>query len=172
MTGSSKFRLRIIPMQFSSLFRVKTMRIIKITNDTSFSNPYIASPTSQLIFQYFRRFTYVTARSTTLPLLHLRHRYFTYVPAHSPTLSPLHLRHSSFYNPSIASSTSQLSLQPFRRLTYVTGHFTTLRCFTYVTGTSRTSPGEPLMHRGMKNSLWWTSLLQQVAKFRSSYSFG
>ena len=27
------------------------------------------------------------------------------------------------------------------------------------------------MHRGMKNSVWWTSLLQQVTKFRSSYSF-
>ena len=28
------------------------------------------------------------------------------------------------------------------------------------------------MHRGMKNSLWWTSLLQQVTRFRSSYNFG
>ena len=37
------------------------------------------SPTSQLILQPFCRFTYFTARSTTLPLLHLRHRYFTYV---------------------------------------------------------------------------------------------
>ena len=44
----------------------------------SFSNRYIASPTSQLILQPFRRFTYVTAHSTTLPLLHLRHRHFTY----------------------------------------------------------------------------------------------
>ena len=51
---------------------------------------------------------------------------------------------------------SQVILQPFC-------------CFTFVTGTS---PGEPPMHRGMKNSLWWTSLLQQVTKFRSSYSFG
>ena len=44
----------------------------------SFSNPYIASPTSQLILQPFRRITYVTAHSTALPLLHLHHRDFTY----------------------------------------------------------------------------------------------
>ena len=86
-------------------------------------------------------------------------RCFTYVTSHSPTLLPLHLRHSSFYNPSAASPTSQAILQPFC-------------CFTYVTGTSRTSPGELPMHSGMKNSVWWTSLLQQFTKFRSSYSFG
>ena len=90
---------------------------------SSFSNPSAALPTSH--------------HSTALPLLHLRHRHFTYVTAHSPTLPPLHLRHSSFYNPSAASPTSQVILQPFR-------------CLTYVTGTSRTSPGEPPMHRGMK----------------------
>ena len=39
----------------------------------------VASPTSQLILQPFRRFRNVTAHSTTLPLLHLRHRHFTYV---------------------------------------------------------------------------------------------
>ena len=32
----------------------------------------------------------------------------------------LYLRHSSFYNPSVASPTSQLILQPFFRLSYVT----------------------------------------------------
>ena len=126
-------------------------------SSASFSNPYIASPTSQLILQPFRRFTHVTAHSTALPLHHLRHMHFTYVTAHSATLPPLHLRHSSFYSPSVASPTpytlhlrhssfcnpssasptSQVILQPFR-------------CFTYVTGTSRTSPGEPLMHRRMK----------------------
>ena len=47
----------------------------------------VTSPTSQLIIQPFRRFTYVTAHSPTLPLLHLRH--------------------SSFSNPSFASPTSQ-----------------------------------------------------------------
>ena len=103
----------------------------------SFSYPYIASPTSQLILQPFRRFTYVTAHSTDLPFLHLRHRHFTYATAHSPTLRPLHLRYSPFYNPSAASPTTQVILQHFR-------------CFTYVAGTSRTSPGESPMHKGMR----------------------
>ena len=53
----------------------------------SFSNHSVTSPTSQLILQTFRRFTYVTAHSPTLPLLHLRH--------------------SSFSNPSFASAASQ-----------------------------------------------------------------
>ena len=87
------------------------------------------SPTSKLILQPFRRFTYITAHSTTLPLLHLHHRHFTYITAHSPILLPLCLCHSSFYNPSAASPKSQVILQPFH-------------CFTYITGTSRTSPGE------------------------------
>ena len=67
---------------------------------SSFSNPSVASPTSQLILQPFCRFTYVTV--------------------HSPTLLSLHLRHSSFSNPSVASPTSQFILQPFFRLSYVT----------------------------------------------------
>ena len=53
----------------------------------SFSNLSVASLTSQLILQPFRRFTYVTAHSPTLPLLRLSH--------------------SSFSNPSFASPTSQ-----------------------------------------------------------------
>ena len=126
-------------------------------SSVSFSNPYIALPTSQLILQPFRRFTYVTAHSTALPLLHLRHRHFTYVTARSPNLPPLYLHHSSFSNPSVASPTSQLILQPFRRFFYATVHSTTLlkpfRSFTYVTGTSHTSPGEPPIHRGMKKTV-------------------
>ena len=51
------------------------------------SPTFVTSPTSQLILQPFLRFTYVTAHSPTLPLLHLRH--------------------SSFFNPSFASPTSQ-----------------------------------------------------------------
>ena len=50
-------------------------------------------------------------------------RRFTYVTVHSPrypTLPSLHLCHSSLFNPSVASSTSQLVLQPFCRFTYVT----------------------------------------------------
>ena len=46
---------------------------------SSFSNPSVALPTSQLILQHFRRFTYVTAHSPTLLSLLLRHRLFTYV---------------------------------------------------------------------------------------------
>ena len=53
----------------------------------SFSNLSVASPTSQIILQPFRRFTYVTA----------------------------------FSNPSVASPTSQIILQPFFRFFYVTG---------------------------------------------------
>ena len=55
--------------------------------------------------------------------------HFTYVTTHSPTLLSLYLHHSSFSNPSIASPTSQLILQPFF-------------CFSYVTGSSLKSPGE------------------------------
>ena len=54
----------------------------------------------ELILQTFRRFTYITAHSPTLPLLYLRH--------------------SSFPNPSVASPTSQLILQPFFHFSYVT----------------------------------------------------
>ena len=103
----------------------------------SFSNPSVVLPTSQLILQPFRCFTYVTAHSPTLPLLHLHH--------------------SSFSNPSLALPTSQLILQPFLHFTYVTAHSPTLPLlhlrhssfsnpffrFSYVTGFSLTSPGEP-----------------------------
>ena len=46
---------------------------------SSFSNPSLALPTSQLILQPFRCFTYVTTHSPTLLSLLLRHRIFTYV---------------------------------------------------------------------------------------------
>ena len=102
------------------------------------------------ILQIFRRFTYVTAHSPTLPLLHLRHRHFTYVTwraahvllnveiailivtilqpfrrftyvtAHSQTIPSIHLRHSSFYNPSFASPTSQALHLRRRYFTYAT----------------------------------------------------
>ena len=83
----------------------------------SFSKLLATSPTSQLILiiQAFRHFTYVTA--------------------HSPTHPSLYLRHNSFSNPSVASPTSQLILQSFFRLSYVTGF-------------SLTSPGEPPMLPG------------------------
>ena len=46
---------------------------------SSFSNPSVALPTSQIILQPFRCFTYVTAHSPNLISLHLRHTLFTYV---------------------------------------------------------------------------------------------
>ena len=46
--------------------------------------------------------------------------------AHSPSFQSLHLRHSSFSNPSLALSTSQFILPPFRCFTYVTAHSPTL----------------------------------------------
>ena len=142
---------------------------------SSFSNPSVASPTSQviLIIQPFRRFSYVTAHSSTIPSLHLRHSSFsnpsvatpksqlilksfrriTYATAHShPTLATLHLRHSSFSNPSVASPTSQLILQTFRRFINVTAHSPTLpslhvrhSSFSNPCVASPTSPGEPPM---------------------------
>ena len=87
---------------------------------------------SQLILQPFRRFTYVTTHSPTLPLLHLRH--------------------SSFSNPSLALPTSQLILLPFLCFTYVTADSPTLlsfllrhRIFTYVTWrAAHVRPRDPL----------------------------
>ena len=116
---------------------------------SSFSNPSATLPTPQLILQPFRCFAYVIAHSPTHPPLHLRHSSFYSPSVASPTSQALHLRHISFSNPSAASPTSQVILQPFR-------------CFTYVTGTSRTSTGVQHMHRGMKTSVWWTSVLQHV----------
>ena len=52
--------------------------------------------------------------------------------AHSPTFPSLYLRHNSFSNPSVASPMSQFILQSYFR-------------FSYVTGSSLTSPGEPPM---------------------------
>ena len=46
---------------------------------SSFSNPSLALPMSQLILQPFCCFTYVTAHSPTLLSPLLRHRIFTYV---------------------------------------------------------------------------------------------
>ena len=97
----------------------------------------------KFILQPFRRFTYVTAHSPTFASLHLRQ-------IHSPILPSLYLRHSSFSNPSVASPTSQLILQPFRCFTYVTVHSPTLlslhlrhSSFSITSFASTTSPGEP-----------------------------
>ena len=58
----------------------------------SFSNLFVTSPTSQLILQPFCRFTYFTAHSPTLPLLHQRHSSFSNPSFASPTSQALHLR--------------------------------------------------------------------------------
>ena len=58
-----------------------------------FSNLSVTSPTSQLIIQPFRHFTYVTAHSPTLPLLHICHSSFSNLSFASPTSQTLHLRH-------------------------------------------------------------------------------
>ena len=73
-------------------------------------------------------------------------RHFTYVTAHSPTLPLLHLRHSSFSKPSVASPTSQVILQHFRCFIYVTAHSPIFRHFTYITNHSPTLPSLYLRH--------------------------
>ena len=60
---------------------------------SSFSNPSVALPRSQLILQPFRRFIYVTAHSPTLPFLHLRRSSFSNPSFDSPTSQALHVRH-------------------------------------------------------------------------------
>ena len=55
--------------------------------------------------------------------------HFTYITTHSPNLTSLYLRHRSFYNPSVASPTSQFILQ-------ASFHFS------YVASSSLNSPGE------------------------------
>ena len=100
---------------------------------SSFSNPFFALPTSQLILQPFCCFTYVTAHSRTLLSLLLRHRLFTYVTwraAHDVKhwwgpVSDIY-EQSSFSKLSVTSPTSQLILQSFRRFIYVTAHSPTL----------------------------------------------
>ena len=99
---------------------------------SSFSNPSVASPTSQFILQLFFRFSYVTSCSLNSPgeppMLHIEcvvSQIFLY-KFHSPTFPSLHLHNSSFSNPSVALPISQLILQPFRCFIYVTVHSLTL----------------------------------------------
>ena len=96
----------------------------------------------------------------------------------------LYLRHNSFSNSSVASTTSQLILQPFRHFTYVTAHSPTLPSlyqrhnslsnssvasrtlplilqplhhFTYVTDHSPTLLSLFLRHRLLTYVTWWTA---------------
>ena len=74
---------------------VTALKHLKITFEfplqSSFSKLSDASPTSQLILQPFHRFTYITAHSPTLPLLHLCHSSFSNSSFASPTSQALHL---------------------------------------------------------------------------------
>ena len=92
---------------------------------SSFPNSPLASPTSQLILQPFFRFSYLTGFSHEL---------------------------CSFSKLSVASPTSQLIPQLFPRFTYVVAHSPSLpllhlrhSSFSYLTGFSFTSAGEPPM---------------------------
>ena len=105
---------------------------------TSLSNPSATLPTSQLILQPIRCFTYVIGTLSTSQLILQPFRRFTYVTAHSTSLPLLHLRNSSFSYPSAALPTSQLILKPFR-------------CFTYVIAHSPTLPPLHLRHRSFYN---------------------
>ena len=112
---------------------------------SSFSNTSAPLPTSQLILQPFRCFTYVIGTSPMSQLILQPFRcfvyvikHFIYVTAHSPTLPPLHLRHNSFYSPSAASPTSQVILQPFLASPTSEAFLQSLHRFTYVTAHSPT----------------------------------
>ena len=125
---------------------------------SSFLNPSVASPMSQLTPQPFRYFTYITAQSRTL----LREFCsFSNPSVTSPTsqlilqtLPSLYLCHCSLSNPSVISPTSQFNLQPFfissaHSPTHPSLHlrhssfFKPFRRFTYVTAHS---PTLPLLH--------------------------
>ena len=67
--------------------------VLYTVEQSSLSNLSVTSPTSKLILQPFRRFTYVKAHSPTLPLLHLRHSSFSNPSFASPTSQALHLIH-------------------------------------------------------------------------------
>ena len=59
--------------------------------ESSFSNPSLALPTSQLILQPFPRFIYITVHSSTLLSLLLRSSYVTWRTAHDVIIAQLSL---------------------------------------------------------------------------------
>ena len=160
---------------------------------SSFSNP-LALPTSQLILQPFRCFTYSRAHSPNFPSLHLGHSSFS-----NPSL--LYLHHSSFSNFSVASPTAELILHAFRHFTYVIAHSPTLpslylrynslsnpsvasltadlilqtfRHFTYVIAHSSTLPSLYLRHSSFSNHSVVSPSSQLILQpfFRFSYVTG
>ena len=136
---------------------------------SSFSNPSVALPKSQVILQSFRCFTYITAHSTTLSLLHLRHSSFYNPSFASPTSQALHLRYlascpcgveytvekseneqNSFSKLSVTSPASQLILQTFHCFTYITAHSPSLPllhlCHSSYSNPSFASPTSQALH--------------------------
>ena len=106
---------------------------------------FVALPTSQFILQSFRRFTYVTAHSPILPLLHLRHSSFS-----NPSFTWLENEQSS--NLSVTSPTSQLILQQFPSLHLRhSSFFNNFRHLTYVTDHSPIIPSLYLRHSSFSN---------------------
>ena len=75
-------------------------------------NLSVASPTSQLILQPYRRFTYVTAHSPIVPLLHLRHSSLSNPSFASPTSRALHLCHLAS-RPAFNTSTVQDNVEVY-----------------------------------------------------------
>ena len=65
----------------------------EVTETLENEQSYILYSEAEHILQPFRRFTYVTAHSPTLPLLHLRHSSFTNPSFPSPTSQVLYLIH-------------------------------------------------------------------------------
>ena len=94
----------------------------RITNNhsgslgSSFFKLSVASPTSQLILQSFRRFTYVTAHTPILPLLHLRHSSFSNPSFASPTSQDLHLTSPS--EPPMCCSEWYFHLLPYNHISH------------------------------------------------------
>ena len=117
---------------------------------SSFSDPSVASSTSQFILQPFFRFSYVASSSLNLLILQPFRR-FIYATAQSPTLPSLYLRDSSFSNASAASAKSQLILQSFRSSHTSQLILQLFRCFSYVTAHSPTLPLLHLRHSSFSN---------------------
>ena len=102
-----------------------------------FSNPSLASSTSQLILQPFRCFVYVIGTSPTSQLI---------------------------LQPSAASPTSQGILQPFRCFTYAQLILEPFRRFTYVTAHSPTLPLLHLRNRHFTYFTWRAAHAQRYEK--------
>ena len=118
-------------------FRIQTFPSLRLRHN-SFSNPSVALPTSQLILQPFRCFTYVTVHSLALLSLLLRHKLL---------FNSLNNELCSFSNLSVTSPTSQLILQSFRRFTTSQLKLQPFRRFTYVTVHSPTLLSLLLRHK-------------------------